>query len=250
VRQSNKKIKKENKAYEIVKSEMSKIAYYKWQFLRRNKDYQKDYDSFRQKMILFKKIKSLKDRKIAKITLGKELQKLKGIWCLTPLTDYRKKRPNSLPKIGIDSGPVSELSLKDKFRSDFLYIIGGKEILVPHVLNIAISLSHPKNKILPLIEEMLKERIDVRRKILKEIKQPGFSKQSQLALYKEYLGIWDYVQQKRVKKKITSKEKWAAIAKKFEPDHYKNSPEATIQSIHDWYNAANKLIEGEYKEIK
>lgn len=238
------------KTYTTVKSEMSKIAYYKWQFLRRNKDYQKDYDGFLQKLIHFKKIKSLKDQKAAKITLGKELQKLRGDWCLTPLADYRKKRPKPLPEIGIDSGPVSELGLKDKCRSNFLYIMGGKEISVPYVLNMAISLSYPKNKILPLIEKMLFERIKLRKKILKEIKQPSFSKYSRLPLYKEYLRVWDYVQAKRFKRQINSRKTWRIIADKLFPNKYNGEWEVKNQFVHDQYKEADRLIQEGYKEIK
>lgn len=242
------------KSYSEIKSEMSQIAYYKWQFLRRNEDYKKEFDSFIQRAIHFKRIKSQKNQKALPISLLKKLQKLKNKWCITPLTDYRDKNPKPLPEIGFDRA-VYELGLKDKCRSNFIYFIKGKNVSVPYVLNIAVNLSYPITKIKPLVERMIVERIKLRKKILKEIKQPGFSKHSQLSLdkirlttlYDEYLGVWDYVQAKRFKQKINSKEKWIVIATKLYPDHAK---EAGMQCVRDRYNEADRLIKGGYKEIK
>lgn len=246
------------KTLKTVKKELKEIGYYKWQFLRRNKEYQKDFDEYANEKedALFRFENEDKFEAWDQSRVDEFYEK----WGINYPCDYKEKTPDLLFGISHDAEPVvlqrrvpvkrprGEVVTGYNYTSaDTLIRHGKKEIRMPHTAVFCINLNHPKGKIMPLFEEKLDNLLKRRKKMSRQYRTKPKFHQAQLTplsprkrnLYDEYLRIWDFVEKNKDKKT------WKQITKKLYP---KGS--VSVHMLIERHKACKELIEGGYVDIK
>jgi len=226
---------------EAVKT-LEKINHYKWQFLRRNKQYQKDYDDFlKEKKEFWQLNPYASEENYTKWIVGQD-DKFHEKWLINTPFDYRKKKANLFQEISSSNDFVVQKCnrISGCKMGDISFQDQQKEVRVPYMLGVCINLDYPKDKILGIFEKTIKAAKDQRKKAEKthKCKFKVSYRQAQLDLYDEYLKIWDA----RVKKKGMTWEKIAAAL-------YPGRLEASHLVI-ERYKACKELVEGGYVDIK
>lgn len=244
----------EKSVLQVVK-ELIRIRQYKWEFLRRNKNYQNDYAQY-----IYDKEK--KCYEIGENEFNKWQEEQASEFSLKWGIDYpcnpKKQNLEHLPDVSHDA-PAVQRQMRHKFKTlnddkiryyptwaDIPVRVGGAEIRIPDLVVFGFNLNYPKGKILPLFEKELDKLIKQRKNLLKKYRIKPFYRQAQIKppspkkrnLYDEYLRIWDFIERNRNKR-------WAWKAKRL-------YPKGTVSEhmLVERYNACKELIDGGYIDIK
>jgi len=223
---------------QIIK-ELKEIEHFKWKFLRRNKNYQHDYDIYKKKEGEFYIDNPGASDEDYNNWIKEQDEHFYEKWYVDYPCDYRKDKPKPFPEITIDEAPVIVCNKTMKCRmGDMLLLDHDKEIRMPQNMGLCINLNHPKEKIMASLENILNGAI-------KERKENNIrhSYRTRLIEYPEYLKVWDFIQlhPKRA-------QKW--LAKRLYPKQYPEHEEETVHFMVERYKACKKLIEGGYVTIR
>ncbi len=241
-----------------VEKELRIIALYKWEFLRRNKEYQEDYDRYakeEQKMRFRlegeEKFDSWKQEQASEFFVK---------WGILYPYNYKNKNLGHDLDVSNDSPPVMrqmKLPFKGKrgkivrknypVWGDLVVNVNGREVRIPDTVVFSFNLNYPKGKIMPLLEKELDKLIEKRSELLKKYNVKPSYKQAQITplslkkrnLYDEYLRIWDAVE------KYKNKRTWAWMAKKLYP-----TGTVSEHNMRERYKECKAMVDGGYVDIK
>ena len=195
------------------KINISKLEKYKWEFLRRNKEYRKAYDSY------IKKSPKKKD--------GEELAS--EWWILEPL-DYSKTYEEVIRFSG-----SRELFLPYYLKID---LGKGHDANCPLISGgFLMDISYPKELIIEAFKEHLTNLINTHKKSKGLYRKPKIRDRVRVETYKTYLEVYDL----REKKKL----KWRQVAEK---KYGKNYHYYAIKTLMRQYESCKELI-ANYRRI-
>lgn len=266
-----------------------RVCYYKWEFLRRNSEYQRDYKEFL--VVCQQQGWDPKDELIRCEAFEKEPDKQIRIkYGIALLEDPNKHislakiEDNPFWRLIEDRGlkrptwPSIQNPLYPKGEPVIRTYGGSFEDKVQAPLNLIIDLTYPKSEILARVKKLVDDAIKERRKL----GLPVHSSRKQFKLYGVYLKIWDLKKQGLTYKEIAAKiypnepldyelepafddEKYGKrieelITKgKTEREAYAIADKEfgtggkrnpTIQRVIDQYREAERLVNGGYLEIR
>lgn len=231
-------------------SDRDRVIKYKWEFLRRNPDYKKDYNN-RHKFIDSKApyLEMLKNRHFYKKygiafvfdpnlsyeNLSKEINLKKGFDLTKDIFEWALDAEPSIIIDGVSDVPVSKIVddlIEDSVRDEI------EKIQMKNVVTLHMQVNLLRN------ETDLKNHFE---KLIKFWKKT--TKSTQWAMFDTYLQIWDYRNPKR-SKKLT----FAKIAEKVYPQDSGKGIKSNILSAERKvirnYNSCESLIKGGYKHIQ
>jgi len=224
----------------LTKREMICLKY-RWEFLRRNKDYQNDYGHIILKlngMDFFKNSypEALR-QKVFEILLKWDL-----LSPISPRLSFNEllESDRKLKSIYIDSLAVNEFAIDctespDSLNQKDLYMKGS-------MLKMYVDMRFPKEKILDEFELLVDRWQKPLKKMIKKLPRATPEKRLQLNQYEKYLKVYDHY-----KKGISM----AKLAKKFYPGYVESSGKdyAERKVLRD-LNGCLRLIHGGYKQIR
>lgn len=229
------------KSKQKIRNEVLEIKRIKWECIRRNKDYQKEYKQY-------KKEKKALIGKIGKIPESWKLEKQVSFlekWGINEAIDY-KKSSRTIKHLPIFFGAVAELCIQkkdyqDDYENPFLnplipeyaregfdlssenkcrgegYLADGKYKSFDWHIGIKIDLNYSKERIMNEVGHILDRAIEARKE---EVKKGNARKR--FDKYRKYLEVYDL----RVKKKLKFKE----IAEKMFSKEYRNECKKVIST--------------------
>lgn len=229
------------KSAKQVKSEIEKIRSFKWEFLRRNKEYQKDYDYFKKEDTEFYMNNPDATDEDYDKWLDDQYEDFYKKWYIDYMCDYKESKPKPFPEITIDEAPVMVCNRVIKCRmGDMLLLDHGKEVRLPQSLGLCINLSHPQGRIEALFKKILEESLEKRRMKLKD-----HDRRDRVNLYADYLKVWE----NRNKYKNKS---WCWLANKLLPNKSNNYADGypASHALMERYKECEKLIRRDYVNIQ
>ena len=224
----------------LTKREMICLKY-RWEFLRRNKDYQNDY---RQIVLKLNGADFFKDsypealrQKVSEILLKWDL-----LSPISPRLSFNEllESDRKLKSIYIDSLAVNEFAIDcsespDSLNQNDLYMKGS-------MLEMYVDMKFPKEKILDEFELLVDKWQKPLKKMIKKLPHTKPEKRLQLNQYEKYLKVYDHY-----KKGMSM----AKLAKKFYSNYIGLSGKdyAERRVLRD-LNGCLRLIHGGYKQIR
>jgi len=200
----------------------------KWEFLRRNKWYQKDFDehSKEQRIKLRRGGKEYKDWKLEKedYFLNK--------WEIAKPTDYKK----STEELGFMPSfveKIAELCIQEDYTPyhcrNIVSLRNGELRSFDWHVGIKVNLNYPKQRIMPALEQALDKVILARQK------EFGYRSRLPLSEYERYCRIYDLKKQGKTYKEIALIVFRAEKAKEYD---------RCLQKSKEGYKQAKRLIDG------
>jgi hypothetical protein len=237
--------------------EAIRTAYYKWEFLRRNSEYRRDYAKFNRTFGVWIKKHGRHPWMIDKSDAATryyfdriypEEYKLREKWGV-----YFPKDPKynmdfqKIPKSIIDPHTMPILPA---FCARTMWVWRNPEPIHPDWrLDLYICLAGPKADIMDQVEMAIDIELSRRRKI---IEKPKNKTRKRLDHYSDYLKVWDLYQ---------TKKGFRMVAEAIWPDevsYWDTNPKGNrrnplnpiVQRAKDQYQAARRLIEGGYRDLR
>jgi hypothetical protein len=225
----------------LTKREMLCLRY-RWEFLRRNKEYQSDYDYITTKL----KVTDLFKKEPTDPVAQKVIEVLLKWDLLAPIPPYLSfsallKSDEKLKSVYIESLAVGEFAIDcsespDLLSPEDLYVKGS-------MVEMSVDMKFPKEKILDefnLLVDIWQKQLKRMLKKIPKAKKPA--KRLQIAQYERYLKIYD-----RHRKGMT----FEKLAKQFYPAYIElpGKDYAKRKVLRDINNCL-RLIHGGYKQIR
>lgn len=214
---------------------------YRWEFLRRNKEYQKDY----RYITINLKVADIIRNQYPKRLVDEALSILSKWDLLNPippglsfndlLESDKKLKSFHMDSLSVNDFAIDIYDSPDSLSPKDLYIKGS-------LVRIYVNMRFPKEKILDEFELLVDKWQKPLKKMLKKLPHSKPEKRLQLNQYEKYLKVYDHY-----KKGISM----AKLAKKFYPGYVESSGKdyAERKVLRD-LNGCLRLIHGGYKQIR
>lgn len=243
------------KSVKQITEELKLIAQYKWEFLRRNKQYCDDYTRYVQEE---QRLRLEYNEDKFNQWQEDQVSEFHAAWGINWPSDPSEKSTEYLYDISYDGPPVQR-QMKHNFKTmkgvekryyptwaDIPVRVGDSEIRIPDTVVFGFNLNYPTGKIMPLFKKELDKLMKQRKELLKQHNIKPSYRQAQIKplspkkknLYDEYLRIWDF-------NELNKGKTWAWKAKRLYPNGA-----VSEHMLLERYKACKELIDGGYIDIK
>ena len=241
------------------------IAYFKWEFLRRNSEYGRDYVAFDQKFGTWIRehgrhpdMKDTSDGAVAYYfnNVYPEEHRLREKWGVSCPVD---------PEAHVELADIQSsfvlhyrMPIPPKFARQPIWVWRDPSPISPFWrLDLYICLAGPKNEIIEQVEqqiciELAKRKSEVELALRSAALPVQKGKRSRLKEYETYLKVWDLFQVKRDPRSV-AESLYPSQLRRWDTDpagNRKNPSNPTVQLVRDQYYEACRLINGAYKDLR
>jgi hypothetical protein len=232
------------------------VAHFKWEFVRRNDAYHREYAEFDSKFGGWIRKHGrhpwMKDKSDVAVRYYFEKVyphevRIRQKWSVTFPTDPERRR--ALCEIQRSNAAQVSMPIPPSFANQTIWVWRNPSpIEASSRLDLYICLAGPKSEIMQQVEEAIDTELVQRKNVLRRPKE----KRRRMDQYETYLKVWDSYQIKKDPRLVAESlypdelQRWDTDATR----NRRNPSNPVIQRVRDQYAEACRLIGGGYKDLK